>query len=71
MWILLIIAVHINNPNDIPGKIQIVFNSEKECQTALNSMSYWLKFDSFTVKGECYESKENDKKDLSRLHKPR
>jgi len=55
MWILLMVAVHINNPNDIPAKIEIKFNSKEECQKALDNMSYWLKFDMFTIKGSCDE----------------
>jgi len=59
MWTLLILCVSLSNPNDVPGKISVKFNSQKECVAALNSMSSWLKFDSFTIKGECYEGQKN------------
>jgi hypothetical protein len=50
---MIIIAVHINNPSDIPGRVWIEFASQKECQQALSSMTSWLKFSSFKVVGEC------------------
>ena len=53
MWILLIIAVHINNPNDVPGRIQLQFSTQQACEQARASMTSWLKFDSFKVVAEC------------------
>jgi|GEM_PF-1167208 len=49
-------AVHVKNPNDIPGRVEIKFNSEQECMSALNNMTYWLKFESFKVIGQCKKS---------------
>ena len=53
MWILILIAVHINNPEDIPGRVTIKFDTEQQCQRAKSSMEYWLKFDKFKVVSEC------------------
>lgn len=53
MWMLILLAVHTNNPNDIPGKIQMKFSTEQQCIEALNSMTYWLKFEFFKVIGKC------------------
>ena len=53
MWILLLIAIHINNPNDIPAKVQIPFESSAACESAKANMTYWIKFDNFKVVGEC------------------
>lgn len=53
MWILILIAVHVNNPNDIPGKIEILFSSQQSCEYALSTMKWQLKFDSFKVIGKC------------------
>lgn len=64
MWTLLILCISINNPNDIPGKISFKFESQKECVAALNTMSFWLKFDSFTLKGECHEGQKNIKENI-------
>jgi hypothetical protein len=48
-----LIAVHINNPNDIPGRVTIQFQTQQQCESALQSMTYWLKFESFKVEGRC------------------
>jgi len=53
MWILLLLSVSITNPNDIPGKITLEFETEQQCQAARQSMTYWLKFDNFKVTAEC------------------
>lgn len=53
MWLLILIAVHINNPTDIPGKITLKFQTQVECEQALKTMSYWLKFDNFKMEGKC------------------
>jgi hypothetical protein len=57
MWTLILLAVHINNPSDIPGKIMINFQTQQQCEEALQSMTYWLKFDKFKVVGKCYQTK--------------
>lgn len=53
MWVLILLAVHINNPNDIPGIIKIEFNELKECERAAASLHYWLKFESFKITAQC------------------
>lgn len=53
MWILILLAVHVNNPNDVPGIIKIEFNEQKECERAVASLQYWLKFDSFKITAQC------------------
>jgi len=53
MWILILIAMHINNPNDRPGKIELEFKDRASCEHALASMKFELKFKSFKVEGEC------------------
>ena len=52
-WILILLAVNMSNANDIPGRITIEFLTEQECNRALNTMTYKLKFDSFKVSAEC------------------
>lgn len=56
MWTLILIAVHINNPNDIPGKINLQFQTLQTCEQALHSMTYWLKFDKFKIEGKCQKT---------------
>lgn len=53
MWLMILIAVHIKNPEDIPGKITIQFQSQQQCEESLKSMTYWLKFEQFKVIGKC------------------
>jgi hypothetical protein len=53
MWLLLLIAVHSTNPNDIPGKLSLEFETKESCEHSLSTLKYWLKFDSFKVEGKC------------------
>lgn len=53
MWILMLIAVHISDPRDIPARIQIPFESQSACEYAKANVSYWIKFDQFKVTSEC------------------
>jgi hypothetical protein len=53
MWVLLLLAVHINNPNDIPGRVMIEFQTQAECLKAESTVKYALKFDSFKVITKC------------------
>lgn len=53
MWLMILIAVHINDPKDMPGKITLQFQTQQQCEQALQSMTYWLKFDNFKVEGKC------------------
>jgi len=71
MWLLILIAVHAKNPGDIPGRVVMAFDSRLACEQALNSMSYWLKFDNFVIQGACHESQKVDTKTLQGLRPPR
>jgi len=53
MWMMILIAVHINNPSDIPGKITLQFQNQQQCEQVLQSMTYWLKFDKFKIEAKC------------------
>lgn len=53
MWVLIILAVHINNPDDTPGKVTIKFDTEQQCIKAKDTLEYKLKFDSFKVVTQC------------------
>ena len=52
-WLLILLAVHKTDPNDIPGRVTLEFESQSACERSLSNMSYWLKFDSFKVEGRC------------------
>ena len=53
MWLLILMAVHVNNPQDVPGRASIEFASEAECLRAQATVQAWLKFDSFKVVTVC------------------
>lgn len=53
MWLLILIAVHVNNPADIPASLQMTFPTEAECISAKDSLTYWVKFDWFKVTAKC------------------
>ena len=53
MWLLILIAVEMHNPNDIPAKITMQFDTQQQCEKSLQSMSYWMKFENFKIEGKC------------------
>ena len=53
MWLLIILAVNINNPQDVPGRISVEFATERACESARESVKYWLKFEGFKVQAQC------------------
>ena len=53
MWLMILIAVHINDPTDIPGKIILEFPNQQSCEKSKQSMEYWLKFKNFKVEASC------------------
>ena len=53
MWWLIIIAVHVSDPTDVPGKVELAFEDQVSCEHALTTMKYYLKFKSFKVEGKC------------------
>jgi hypothetical protein len=53
MWLMILIAVHINNPKDIPGRVELQLPSQQICEQTLTTMKWQLKFENFKVVGEC------------------
>jgi hypothetical protein len=53
MWVLILLAVNMNDTSDVPGKIFIPFHTEIECEKAAAAMSYNLKYDWFKVSALC------------------
>ena len=56
MWILLLIAVNANNPNDQPAWVQISMPDEAACEQAADTLQYWIKFKNFQLDARCLES---------------
>jgi hypothetical protein len=53
MWILVLLAISITNPENTPGFVTLEFPTQKQCESALASMHYELRYKSFKVIGEC------------------
>lgn len=51
--ILIILAVHSKNPNDIPGRLELTFSSMQECERAKETIKYDLKFKQFILDAKC------------------
>ena len=47
MWILIILAVHLNDSKDVPGRVELTFQDQHTCLQALGTIKYKLKFDNF------------------------
>lgn len=53
MWLMILIAVHLNDPTDIPAKMTMEFADQQSCEQAKSSLSYWVKFKNFKVEASC------------------
>ena len=53
MWLLILLAVNINNPQDVPGRISVEFATEQACESARASVKYWFKFEGFKTQALC------------------
>lgn len=56
MWTLILLAVSLADPTDIPGEIKLKLNSEQECVQTAKTLEYKLKFSGFKVTAECKQS---------------
>lgn len=48
--------MHVNNPKDQPGRVEMQFNSQQACEQALSTITYELKFKNFKIEGHCQKS---------------
>ena len=56
-WLMIVLCVNITNPKDVPGRLTLEFDSKQQCESSLESMTSWLKFDSFKITAKCEEAK--------------
>lgn len=56
MWILVLIAININNAQDRPAWIELPFESEQACEVARDQIRYWIKFQNFRLEASCQPS---------------
>lgn len=53
MWLMILIAVHVTDPKDMPARVTLEFPNQAACEHAQQSLQYWVKFDSFKVEAKC------------------
>ena len=56
-WILIIVAVHINDPKDRPAQLEMTFSTEQQCLTTAQSLKYNIKFKQFKLEAVCSQKK--------------
>jgi len=59
-WTLILIAVNINNPNDIPGRVTIQLPNQQTCEQAQQSLTSYIKFPWFKVEARCEKNLSNN-----------
>jgi hypothetical protein len=55
MWTLILIAMHVNNSANQPGRVELEFKDRISCELALSSMKFELKFNNYKVEGKCIQ----------------
>lgn len=58
-WLLILIAIHINDPLDQPAKVIMELPSRQSCEQAKNTLTYSVKFSQFKVQASCHEKDSN------------
>ena len=53
MWLMILIAVHTNNPANQPARITLEFDSQQQCERVLSTLTYQVKYSSYKVEGVC------------------
>jgi len=53
MWLMILIAVHINDPSDQPARMTLEFPDQQSCEQAKSSLSYTVKFKNFKIDATC------------------
>ena len=53
MWLMILIAVHINDPSDQPARMTLEFPDQQSCEQAKSSLSYTVKFKNFKIEANC------------------
>lgn len=39
-WILILTAVHVNNVNDRPGRVEVTMQNREQCEFAMQNYTY-------------------------------
>lgn len=57
IWILLLTAMHVDNPKDVPATMQFEVETEERCIALANTFKYELKFKQYKIEASCYLKK--------------
>jgi len=57
MWLMILIAVNINDPSDQPAKMSMEFPDQQSCEQTKSTLSYSVKFKNFKIEAACKPSK--------------
>ena len=52
-WVLILIAVKIGDPTNVPATIVLDMPSAHVCEQVLDSMRYNIKYSSYRIEGRC------------------
>ena len=61
MYLLILLVVNVYDAHDVPGRIQLQFQTQASCELALQSMKTWVKFPWFVVRGHCEKDLSNNR----------
>lgn len=53
MWLMLLIAVNINDPSDQPAKMSMEFPDQQSCEQTKSTLLYSIKFKNFKIEANC------------------
>jgi hypothetical protein len=53
MWLMILIAVNINNPSDQPAKMSMEFPDKQSCEQVKTTLSYSVKFKNYKIEASC------------------
>jgi hypothetical protein len=42
-----------NDPKDIPARIELRFDTQQQCEQTAQTLEYWLKFKQFKLEATC------------------
>jgi len=56
MWTLIILAVSLNDPMDIPGRVTLNFDTEVACKSAQATIDYKMKFKNYKIISVCQKN---------------
>jgi len=53
MWTLLLVAISLTNPNDIPATLTLTFPDRTSCEQSATTLQYSIKYSGYKVTAQC------------------